>query len=407
MNRINKLLAIVAAAVCMASCNMLAEDYKEYLKEHTDEVMTINPGGEVQTHNIEVGEFNAIESKFGIMDIEYSQSEGEPMVQLCCNNEIMALADIYVDNEVLHIEMNDSMDFEDIQWEIDKDYECVLKCSSKQLKSITQKGSGNLIFKTAVKGDVLEIDMSGMGDLECLQPLDVKKLHISSSGSGSTYICGTFDRIEIKNSGLGNLNINGPLSAKYMSIESSGSGDMDITENIDIETLKLKSSGLGDIKMQGKIDDAAISMSGSGSMEIHQLEVKNLAIKKSGLGTISMSTLEAENVVLESSGSGSTSINSLKAESIDISCSGLGGMYIYDGTVGTATVNYSGNSWFNADGLDADNMQFVASGIGDHLIGEVKNSLDVKLRDKTSLTYSGNPASVKENIGKNAKLKKR
>jgi hypothetical protein len=35
MNRINKLLAIVAAAVCMASCSLIAEDYKEYLKEHT------------------------------------------------------------------------------------------------------------------------------------------------------------------------------------------------------------------------------------------------------------------------------------------------------------------------------------------------------------------------------------
>ena len=68
MNR-TKYLAIVVATACITSCNMLAEDYKEYLKEHTDEVMTINPGGEVQTHNIEVGEFNAIESKFGIMDL--------------------------------------------------------------------------------------------------------------------------------------------------------------------------------------------------------------------------------------------------------------------------------------------------------------------------------------------------
>lgn len=387
---ITKYLAIVVATACMTSCNMLAEDYKEYLKEHTDEVMTINPGGEVQTHNIEVGEFNAIESEFGIMDIEYSQSDAEPMAQLICNNEIMQIVDIYTKNGTLHIDPKDNIE-ENIRWNISNDYECRLICNSKQLKSIKQKGSGDVVLKNGITGDKLEIERSGLGDLECLQPLNVKKLHISSSGSGSTYICGTFDRIEIKTSGLGNLNINGPLSAKYMSIESSGSGDMDITENIDIETLKLKSSGLGDIKMQGKIDDAAISMSGSGSMEIHQLEVKNLAIKKSGLGTISMSTLEAENVVLESSGSGSTSINSLKAESIDISCSGLGGMYIYEGTVGTATGNYSGYSWFNADGLDADNVKFNASGIGKHQIGTVKKSLDVTLHDRTSSPIVATP----------------
>ena len=406
MNRINKLLAIVAAAVCMASCSLIAEDYKEYVANHSNEVVDIDPSGEVKPYNLEIDDFSHIDSRFGIISVEYSQSDAEPMAQLICNNEIMQIVDIYTKNGTLYIDPKDNVTEGNIRWIINNDYECRLICNSKQLKSIKQKGS-DVVLKNGINGDNLEIKRSGLGDLECLQPLNVKKLHISSSGSGSTYICGTFDRIEIKTSGLGNLNINGPLSAKYMSIESSGSGDMDITENIDIETLKLKSSGLGDIKMQGKIDDAAISMSGSGSMEIHQLEVKNLAIKKSGLGTISMSTLEAENVVLESSGSGSTSINSLKSESIDISCSGLGGMYIYDGTVGTATVNYSGNSWFNADGLDADNVKFNASGTGKHEIGTVKKSLDVTLRDKTSLSYSGNPASVKENIGKNAKLKKR
>ena len=406
MNRINKLLAIVAATVCMASCSLIAEDYKEYVANHSNEVVDIDPSGEVKPYNLEIDDFSHIDSRFGIISVEYSQSDAEPMAQLICNNEIMQIVDIYTKNGTLHIDPKDNIE-ENIRWNISNDYECRLICNSKQLKSIKQKGSGDVVLKNGITGDKLEIERSGLGDLECLQPLNVKKLHISSSGSGSTYMCGTFDRIEIKNSGLGNLNINGPLSTKYMSIESSGSGDMDITENIDIETLKLKSSGLGDIKMQGKIDDAAISMSGSGSMEIHQLEVKNLAIKKSGLGTISMSTLEAENVVLESSGSGSTSINSLKAESIDISCSGLGGMYIYEGTVGTATVNYSGNSWFNADGLDADNVKFNASGTGKHEIGTVKKSLDVTLRDKTSLTYSGNPASVKENIGKKAKLNKR
>ena len=41
MNRI-KYLAIVVATACITSCNMLAEDYKEYLKEHISLELTFN-----------------------------------------------------------------------------------------------------------------------------------------------------------------------------------------------------------------------------------------------------------------------------------------------------------------------------------------------------------------------------
>ena len=92
---------------------------------------------------------------------------------------------------------------------------------------------------------------------------------------------------------------------------------------------------------------------------------------------------------------------------MQLSCSGMGDVKVKKGIATNVSINYSGCGSLNAKGLSADNMQFVASGIGDHRIGEVKNSLDVKLRDKTSLTYSGNPASITEKIGKKAKLNKR
>ncbi|MBR7168715.1 MAG: DUF2807 domain-containing protein [Bacteroidales bacterium] len=408
MNR-TKYLAIVVATACMTSCNMLAEDYKEYLKEHTDEVMTINPGGEVQTHNIEVGEFNAIESKFGIMDIEYSQTSDQPAAQLICNNEIMALADIYVDNEVLHIEMNDGMDFEDIHWETDKNYQCVLKCSSKQLKSITQKGSGNLTLKTAITGDVLEIDMSGMGNFECLQPLDVEVLNISSKGSGNAYLCGNLNRGQIEFSGMGDLNINGTLSAQYLDVEMNGSGNIKISKPITIDTLEIETSGMGNVDIDGtiKIKVADISMSGSGNINGNSLHINNLNIETSGMGNVNIDSFDGDNIAITSSGSGNTTIKKLNSKDMQLSCSGMGDVKVKKGIATNVSINYSGSGSLNAKGLSADNMQFVASGIGDHRIGEVKNSLNVKLRDKTSLTYSGNPASVKENIGKKAKLNKR
>lgn len=407
MNRTNKYLAIVVATVCMASCNMLAEDYKEFAKERSDEVVEINPAGPIEVRNIEVGEFNAIESEFGIMDIEYSQSEGEPMVQLCCSNEVMALADIYVDDEVLYIEMNESLCFEDIHWMIDKDYECVLKCSSKQLKSITQKGSGNLIFKTAVKGDVLKIDKSGMGDFECRQPLDVEVLNISSSGSGNAYICGTLSRGQIEFSGMGNLNINGALSAQYLDVEMSGSGNINISKPITIDTLEIETSGMGNVDIDGTIKVADISMSGSGNMNGNSLHIKNLNIEKSGMGNINIDSFDGDNITISSSGSGNTTIEKLNSKDMQLSCSGMGDVEIKKGTATNVSIGYSGSGSLAAKGLSADNMQFDASGIGDHRIGEVKKSLNVKLRNKTSLTYSGNPASVKEKIGKKAKLIKK
>ena len=86
MNRINKLLAIVAAAVCMASCSLIAEDYKEYVANHSNEVVDIDLSGEAETYNLEIDDFSRIDSRFGIITIEYSQSDAEPMAQLICNN---------------------------------------------------------------------------------------------------------------------------------------------------------------------------------------------------------------------------------------------------------------------------------------------------------------------------------
>lgn len=405
MKRVNKFLTVIvlAAVFVISSCGTIARDYEKFAEEYNDKSVVITPTESAETMAIEVSDFDAINLKFGFIDVEYSQSDAEPTAQLICSKEIMQIINVYVADGILHIKRKDNPIDEKIL--IDGNYECKLICNSKQLKRINQHSGGNITLKTGIKSNELEIERSGLGDLECLQPLDIKKLHISSSGSGSTYLCGTFDRLEIKTSGLGDLNFNGPLSTKYMSIKKSGSGSVNMTENVDVETLKIESSGLGDIKMQGKIDNATIDMSGSGSMESNLLKVKSLTIKKSGLGTISMHTLEGENIELVSSGSGSTSINSLKAESIDISCSGLGGMYINEGTVGTATIDYSGNSWFNADGLDADNVKFEASGMGKHTIGKVKKSLDVTLHNGVSLTYSGKPSEVKENISKNAVLK--
>lgn len=408
MNR-TKYLAIVVATACMTSCNMLVEDYKEFISNQSDEVQKIKLSGPIEVRNIEVGEFNAIESEFGIMDIEYSQSEGEPMVQLCCNNEIMALADIYVDNEVLYIEMNDSMDFEDIYWERDKNYQCILKCSSKQLKSITQKGSGNLTLKTAITGNVLEIDMSGMGDLECLQPLDIDELNISSKGSGNAYLCGNLNRGQIEFSGMGDLNINGTLSAQYLDVEMNGSGNIEISKPITIDTLEIETSGMGNVDIDGtiKIKVADISMSGSGNINGNSLHINNLNIETSGMGNVNIDSFDGDNIAITSSGSGNTTIEKLNSKDMQLSCSGMGDVEIKEGIATNVSINYSGSGSLNAKGLSADNMQFVASGIGDHRIGEVKNSLNVKLRDKTSLTYSGNPASITEKIGKKAKLNKR
>ena len=388
---------------------MLTEDYKKFISNQSDEVQKIKLSGPIEVRNIKVGEFNAIESEFGIMDIEYSQSEGEPMVQLCCNNEIMALADIYVDNEVLYIEMNDSVDFEEIQWEIDKNYQCILKCSSKQLKSITQKGSGNLTLKTAITGDVLEIDMSGMGDLECLQPLDVEVLNISSKGSGNVYLCGNLNRGQIEFSGMGDLNINGTLSAQYLDVEMNGSGNIKISKPITIDTLEIETSGMGNVDIDGtiKIKVADISMSGSGNINGNSLHINNLNIETSGMGNVNIDSFDGDNIAITSSGSGNTTIKKLNSKDMQLYCSGMGDVKVKKGIATNVSINYSGSGSLNAKGLSADNMQFVASGIGDHRIGEVKNSLNVKLRDKTSLTYSGNPASITEKIGKKAKLNKR
>ena len=91
---------------------------------------------------------------------------------------------------------------------------------------------------------------------------------------------------------------------------------------------------------------------------------------------------------------------------MQLSCSGMGDVEIKEGVAINVSINYRGSGSLNAKGLSADNLKFDASGNGDHRIGEVKKSLDVKLRNKTSFTYSGYPSSETVNIDKKAKIKR-
>ncbi len=125
---------------------------------------------------------------------------------------------------------------------------------------VTLNGSGDITISSAFK-DLLSTDISGSGNINAGQSLNIAKLNANIYGSGNITATGKVDSLKAVIAGSGNMDFS-TLRANYANCTISGSGNIDVAVVI---TLKATITGSGNVYYYGTPNVNA-TMSGSGTV---------------------------------------------------------------------------------------------------------------------------------------------
>jgi hypothetical protein len=129
----------------------------------------------------------------------------------------------------------------------------------RELESIGNGGSGDMVINSDFGADTFSIGLSGSGSITT-RNINASKLSVGMSGSGKVIIeGGQADEANIGQSGSGDFDgIN--FTADAVKIGKSGSGNTSISVN---EAFTVGSSGSGNIYYRGNPEKQSIGISGS------------------------------------------------------------------------------------------------------------------------------------------------
>ena len=123
-------------------------------------------------------------------------------------------------------------------------------------------GSGDVRAEGGLKGEKLDISISGSGDFD-LTDLAYTDVKISISGSGDVVVGGSTERAELSISGSGDVKAKS-LKAQSVKCRVSGSGDVSCFA---AKELDASVSGSGDVVYSGNPSSVKKKVSGSGDIE--------------------------------------------------------------------------------------------------------------------------------------------
>lgn len=129
-----------------------------------------------------------------------------------------------------------------------------------KLKAIASSGSSSFAADGTIKGDKLEIGLSGKAEMD--MDLSYQDLELGMSGSGSVKLSGSATKAEVNMSGNAEFNAPG-LKAQNMEINISGNGNAHV--NVD-KKLDIAISGNGKVRYKGS-PSTNQAVSGNGRIE--------------------------------------------------------------------------------------------------------------------------------------------
>jgi Putative auto-transporter adhesin, head GIN domain len=132
--------------------------------------------------------------------------------------------------------------------------------SLNNLKNLEGSGGGDIVFENLIKGEDLDVRLSGGGSLR--GKLNVNHLVINQSGGSEVKLSGNVQNLTLNASGGGSLN-GFDLITDYASIRASGGSETELTVN---KELRAVVSGGGDITYKGAASVKEIKSSGGGSV---------------------------------------------------------------------------------------------------------------------------------------------
>lgn len=123
-------------------------------------------------------------------------------------------------------------------------------------------GSGNVRADGTLKGEKLDIALSGSGDFDLAQ-IQYGDVKVGISGSGNVDVGGSAEKVELTISGSGDLKAK-DLKAQSVRCRISGSGNVACFATQELDALV---SGSGDVRYAGSPASVKKRVSGSGKVE--------------------------------------------------------------------------------------------------------------------------------------------
>ncbi|GEP96822.1 DUF2807 domain-containing protein [Chitinophaga cymbidii] len=136
----------------------------------------------------------------------------------------------------------------------------VVRITVVKLDAIAASGSSNFFSEGSIKGDDLEISLSGKSLAEL--SLDYNKLEVNVSGDGKVKLNGRADKSEIAISGSADIAA-ADLKSRDVEIAISGNGNAHVQAN---GKLEVAISGSGKVKYRGSPSSVEQSVSGQGKI---------------------------------------------------------------------------------------------------------------------------------------------
>jgi putative autotransporter adhesin-like protein len=131
----------------------------------------------------------------------------------------------------------------------------------KEFSGISVSGSGDAISDGVIKGDNVDLSVSGSGDIEL--DLLADDIDCSISGSGSMKLSGRGKAASLSISGSGKLDAS-EFEVETVKIRISGSGGAYVYATKELES---RISGSGSVRYKGEPDKIANHSSGSGRLK--------------------------------------------------------------------------------------------------------------------------------------------
>ena len=109
-------------------------------------------------------------------------------------------------------------------------------------------------LKLYVTAPTLEaVELTGVGNLECKEPLKLDDFTLCINGVGSAEVA--------------------DLTCHRFTVSLNGVGDAEV--NVDCDYLKARMGGVGNLELRGSAGEADVSRSGIGSLNTKRLKIKN------------------------------------------------------------------------------------------------------------------------------------
>jgi hypothetical protein len=213
------------------------------------QAQTVTPSKKYITKELNnVSNFSSI-SVLGSPDVEYRQSNGsKTTVSIYGSDNLVDLLEVSTVNGVLQVNIKKGVKI------LSGERRLKVIASSPSLNQVNIKGSADVYLKGAIKGNDLNLNIAGSGDIEA-ENLQYTNIFALVKGSGD---------IDLKNvkatTGSGDINIKG--SAQKATLTVNGSGDIS-AEKLAATNVVATVAGSGDIVCYASRQlDARVSGSG-------------------------------------------------------------------------------------------------------------------------------------------------